>query len=196
MFAGGGAIPLEAARLGCDTYAVELNPVAHLIELCTINFPQRYGTTLADDVEKWGRIILNEVRAQVSDLFGRFPKDKHAERGTKEISPIHLKAVRRGKPLRISLSLPTIGPEQHHVPSRLVEELSPCIGRLGYGKKNRVSSHSSPSPTEKEAHEISSRGGGFRISTRIRPFRRQRKFFDSLPVLSDDLRRRICPCLR
>src|SRR5208283_5652776 len=28
MFAGGGAIPLEAARLGCETYAVELNPVA------------------------------------------------------------------------------------------------------------------------------------------------------------------------
>ena len=33
LFAGGGAIPLEAARLGCDATAVELNPVAHLIEL-------------------------------------------------------------------------------------------------------------------------------------------------------------------
>lgn len=30
-FAGGGAIPLEALRLGCDVTAVELNPVAHLI---------------------------------------------------------------------------------------------------------------------------------------------------------------------
>ena len=29
-FAGGGAIPLEALRLGCDTTAVDLNPVAHL----------------------------------------------------------------------------------------------------------------------------------------------------------------------
>src|SRR3990172_7633752 len=33
MFAGGGAIPLEALRLGCEAYAVELNPVAHIIEL-------------------------------------------------------------------------------------------------------------------------------------------------------------------
>lgn len=30
-FAGGGSIPLEALRLGCDTYASDLNPVAALI---------------------------------------------------------------------------------------------------------------------------------------------------------------------
>lgn len=73
MFAGGGAIPLEAARLGCETYAVELNPVAYLIELCTVTFPQQFGPTLADDVEKWGREVLDEVGKDVSDLFGRFP---------------------------------------------------------------------------------------------------------------------------
>lgn len=74
MFAGGGAIPLEAARLGCETYAVELNPVAYLIELCTITFPQQFGPTLADDVEKWGRRVLDETRKQVSDLFNQFPR--------------------------------------------------------------------------------------------------------------------------
>ena len=42
-FAGGGAIPLEALRLGCDTTALDLNPVAHLIELCTLVYPQKYG---------------------------------------------------------------------------------------------------------------------------------------------------------
>ena len=42
-FAGGGAIPLEALRLGCDSHALELNPVAHLIELCTLVYPQKYG---------------------------------------------------------------------------------------------------------------------------------------------------------
>ena len=62
MFAGGGAIPLEALRLGCETYAVELNPVAHIIELCTLVYPQKYGNKLADEVEKWGNcpLILNE----------------------------------------------------------------------------------------------------------------------------------------
>jgi adenine-specific DNA methylase len=42
-FAGGGAIPLEALRLGCETHAIDLNPVAHLIELCTVSYPQEYG---------------------------------------------------------------------------------------------------------------------------------------------------------
>ena len=41
LFAGGGAIPLEAARLGCESHAVDYNPVAHLIELCTLVYPQR-----------------------------------------------------------------------------------------------------------------------------------------------------------
>jgi hypothetical protein len=35
LFMGGGATGLEALRLGRETHAVELNPVAHLIELCT-----------------------------------------------------------------------------------------------------------------------------------------------------------------
>ena len=43
MFAGGGAIPLEALRLGCDAYALDLNPVAHIIQLCTLVYPQKYG---------------------------------------------------------------------------------------------------------------------------------------------------------
>ncbi|HIQ20656.1 MAG TPA: DUF1156 domain-containing protein, partial [Planctomycetes bacterium] len=42
-FAGGGAIPLEALRLGCEAYALDLNPVAHIIELCTLVYPQKYG---------------------------------------------------------------------------------------------------------------------------------------------------------
>jgi adenine-specific DNA methylase len=42
-FAGGGAIPLEALRLGCESHAIDLNPVAHLIELCTLVYPQKYG---------------------------------------------------------------------------------------------------------------------------------------------------------
>lgn len=74
MFAGGGAIPLEAARLGCESYALDLNPVAYLIELCGVTFPQQFGTTLADDVEKWGRKILDETAKRVSDIFARIPR--------------------------------------------------------------------------------------------------------------------------
>jgi putative DNA methylase len=71
MFAGGGAIPLEALRLGCESYALDYNPVAHLIELCTLVYPQRFGATLADDLDKWGRFVQTRVREEVADLYPR-----------------------------------------------------------------------------------------------------------------------------
>jgi len=42
-FAGGGAIPLEALRLGCETCANDYNPVAVLILKATLEYPQKYG---------------------------------------------------------------------------------------------------------------------------------------------------------
>ena len=69
-FAGGGAIPLEALRLGCETYASDLNPVAVLIEKATLEYPQKCGrpvkvkadnlegeaevNPLVEDVRRWG----------------------------------------------------------------------------------------------------------------------------------------------
>jgi putative DNA methylase len=69
IFSGGGAIPLEAARLGCDSHAIEYNPVAHLVELCTLVFPQRFGATLADDVTTWGKRIIDRLRNKVADWY-------------------------------------------------------------------------------------------------------------------------------
>lgn len=43
-FAGGGSIPLKALRLGRETVASDLNPVACLIL-----------TALLDDIPRWGR---------------------------------------------------------------------------------------------------------------------------------------------
>lgn len=42
-FGGGGAIPLEALRLGCEVYSNDYNPVAVLIQKCTLEYPQRYS---------------------------------------------------------------------------------------------------------------------------------------------------------
>ena len=42
-FGGGGSIPLEALRLGCETYSNDYNPVAVLIQKCTLEYPQKYG---------------------------------------------------------------------------------------------------------------------------------------------------------
>ena len=42
-FAGGGAIPLEGLRLGCEVEASDLNPVAVLILRGTVEYPQKFG---------------------------------------------------------------------------------------------------------------------------------------------------------
>ena len=42
-FAGGGAIPLEAARLGCDVTASDLSPVAWFILRCALHYPKIVG---------------------------------------------------------------------------------------------------------------------------------------------------------
>lgn len=94
MFAGGGAIPLEALRLGCEAYALDLNPVAHIIQLCTLVYPQKYGkpdpvgrgmtgpknakgeTTwggLAAEVRYWGNWVLGRVRKEIGDLYPPIP---------------------------------------------------------------------------------------------------------------------------
>ena len=94
MFAGGGAIPLEALRLGCEAYALDLNPVAHIVELCTLVYPQKYGqpdlnargmtgpknekgeTTwggFAKEVNYWGKSALKRAKAEIGSLYPLIP---------------------------------------------------------------------------------------------------------------------------
>ncbi|MEJ7792956.1 MAG: hypothetical protein WKF65_13390 [Gaiellaceae bacterium] len=87
LFAGGGAIPLEAARLGCESTSVELNPVAHLIQLCSLDYPQRYGIALADDVLRWGSWMIDQANQEVGHLYPQLAADGHEQRtfvGTSE----------------------------------------------------------------------------------------------------------------
>ena len=48
-FAGGGSIPLEALRIGCDAFASDLNPVACLINKVLLEDIPRYGPELAEE---------------------------------------------------------------------------------------------------------------------------------------------------
>ncbi len=63
-FAGGGAIPLEALRLGCEAHAIDLNPVAHLIELCTLVYPQKYGQPDSRSVPEYIKRLVIHNRAK------------------------------------------------------------------------------------------------------------------------------------
>lgn len=52
-FAGGGAIPLEAARLGCRSYGNDINPVAHIIQRASLEFPQKFGQAVVYTEERY-----------------------------------------------------------------------------------------------------------------------------------------------
>ena len=68
-FGGGGSIPLEAQRLGCETYSCDLNPVAVLIQRCTLEYPQRYKERLYNDVKKWGEQIVTQLKEELEQFY-------------------------------------------------------------------------------------------------------------------------------
>ncbi len=90
-FAGGGALPLEAQRLGLDAYASDLNPVAVLINKAMIEIPPRFAGKppvnpearrrtdhtkgwkgaqgLADDVRHYGQWMRDEAEKRIGHLY-------------------------------------------------------------------------------------------------------------------------------
>ena len=70
-FAGGGSIPLEALRLGCEAFASDLNPVACLILKVTLEDVPRHGPGLADELRKAGGQIKAAAERTLADLYPR-----------------------------------------------------------------------------------------------------------------------------
>lgn len=72
-FAGGGAIPLEAARLGCRSYGNDINPVAHIIEKGSVEFPQKYGKPITYTHEEFMALYGKEGVKLYTEKFGVMP---------------------------------------------------------------------------------------------------------------------------
>ena len=68
-FAGGGSIPLEALRLGCEAFASDLNPVACLILKVMLEDIPRHGPKLAEELRSVGREIRRQVKQELADLY-------------------------------------------------------------------------------------------------------------------------------
>lgn len=71
-FAGGGAIPLEALRVGADAFASDLNPVAVLLNRVVLEYIPKYGQRLADEVRKWGQWVSEQADKELRPFY---PKD-------------------------------------------------------------------------------------------------------------------------
>jgi putative DNA methylase len=91
-FAGGGTLPLEAQRLGLDSYGSDLNPVAVLINKALIEIPPKFASKppvnhdaqrqkeqmqkvwrgaegLAEDVRYYGRWMHEEAAKRIGHLY-------------------------------------------------------------------------------------------------------------------------------
>jgi putative DNA methylase len=103
-FAGGGSLPLEAQRLGLESYASDLNPVAVLINKAMIEIPPKFAGKppvnpktrankdlfarqwkgaqgLAEDVRYYGEWMRNEAEKRIGHLY---PKVEITEEMAKE----------------------------------------------------------------------------------------------------------------
>jgi putative DNA methylase len=66
---GGGSIPFEALRFGLTVHANELNPVASVILKATLDYPARFGPSLAADIRSYGRIWCNKIREKLETFY-------------------------------------------------------------------------------------------------------------------------------
>ena len=109
-FAGGGALPLEAQRLGLEAYASDLNPVAVLINKAMIEIPPKFagrppvnpeslkskdliGRTwtgaqgLAEDVRYYGRWMRDEAEKRIGHLYPKIAVTDEMAKARADLKP-------------------------------------------------------------------------------------------------------------
>ncbi|MBI4536781.1 MAG: DUF559 domain-containing protein [candidate division NC10 bacterium] len=91
-FAGGGSIPLEALRLGCETFASDLNPVACLILKVMLEDTPRYGPELAEELRRVGAEVKAAAEKELAEFYPPEPD------GAKPIAYLWARTVRCESP--------------------------------------------------------------------------------------------------
>ena len=110
-FAGGGALPLEAQRLGLESYASDLNPVAVLINKAMIEIQPRFADKppvhpqskeqppeflqrpwkgaqgLAEDVRYYGKWMRDEAEKRIGKLYPRVEVTLEMAKGRPDLKP-------------------------------------------------------------------------------------------------------------
>ena len=109
-FAGGGALPLEAQRLGLESYASDLNPVAVLINKAMIEIPPKFAGKppvnpdaqrqkaqmgkpwqgaqgLAEDVRYYGQWMRDEAEKRIGHLYPRIEITAEMAKTRQDLKP-------------------------------------------------------------------------------------------------------------
>jgi putative DNA methylase len=110
-FAGGGALPLEAQRLGLEAYASDLNPVAVLINKAMIEIPPKFAGKpptnpesrrdkelfkkpwhgaqgLAEDVRYYGQWMRDEAEKRIGHLYPNVEVTAEMAKGRPDLKPL------------------------------------------------------------------------------------------------------------
>ena len=109
-FAGGGALPLEAQRLGLEAHAGDLNPVAVLINKAMIEIPPRFtgkppvnpesrekldhtkswngAEGLAEDVRYYGKWTRDEAEKRIGHLYPKIAITPEMAKIRKDLKPL------------------------------------------------------------------------------------------------------------
>jgi putative DNA methylase len=109
-FAGGGALPLEAQRLGLESHASDLNPVAVLINKAMIEIPPKFAGRspvnpaarkekaliarqwkgaqgLAEDVRYYGQWMRDEAEKRIGKLYPKVAVTAEMAKGRPDLKP-------------------------------------------------------------------------------------------------------------
>ncbi|TCS97627.1 putative DNA methylase [Tepidimonas ignava] len=111
-FAGGGALPLEAQRLGLESYASDLNPVAVTINKAMIEIPPRFAGRapvgprpagerqtplhedwsgakgLAEDVRRYGAWMREQAQRRIGHLYPPVTITPELAHGRPDLQPL------------------------------------------------------------------------------------------------------------
>ena len=110
-FAGGGALPLEAQRLGLEAYASDLNPVAVLINKAMIEIPPKFAGKppvnpasqkdkelfkkawrgaegLAEDVRYYGQWMRDEAEKRIGHLYPKIEITAEMAKERPDLKPL------------------------------------------------------------------------------------------------------------
>jgi len=110
-FAGGGALPLEAQRLGLESYASDLNPVAVLINKAMIEIPPKFAGKppvnpksrseksldpiqwhgaqgLAEDVRYYGQWMRDEAEKRIGHMYPKIEITAEMAKERTDLKPL------------------------------------------------------------------------------------------------------------
>lgn len=71
--AGGGSIPFESVRLGADTIANDLNPVAAFVLNATVAWPSKFGKSVHSEFQRLAETFVDKREVRLASYYPKEP---------------------------------------------------------------------------------------------------------------------------